>query len=798
MDGSFSNLTAQLAFLLPATAVAFDLAASIVLMAASRTRRQAVHLAPLTGILGLWSISIALKTSPGFVDDHPGIAQALNFPVLIVPAAALNAVAFLTASNYASGRPLVRSAMLATACLCLMQTQSWVFSGYHRYPGGALASAGPAYPALGIVAAGSLCGAVSLGWRHLSTEENSQLRALRARYCLWTLLLLVPLGVANYVASMGGPLLPLSAIFNILLVLVFIRATMRHGVLLFRRFSVRVSSAGAVLLSMGGLFFALDIVPLGSFLMGASVAPFALLWLGEARILRMLETNSSLLVERERNFSVEPGMHSKRVLRSSSENLGRAAVAALRNLAGVDSFRGAAVYVLLPGNRWLARMGCARRFTGPRRIPIHLLEEAKSRYGWECVEPILHDKKMVGVVVCTLPWGLRGIASDPSPLSWMELVAKDVTRAFQTAFEDRSAEAAGTVDTESSVDTNPRMATRPELSVQARFGGMIGESPAFKQCLSSIEAASRHDQPVLIIGETGTGKELIARATHLCSTRATRPYVVVNCPAIPDELAEVELFGCLRGAYTGASESREGRFELAQGGTIFLDEVADLSPRIQTKLLRVLETHEVQRIGSGSAISVDFRVIAATNRDLEEAVRLGSFRADLYYRLAGFDIQVPSLRARGFVDISQLAFFFYERACGRMNIVGAGIEEHLLEILCSYSWPGNVRELERAIDRAVALALSDPMRSVHLPKPIVTGSGARFHEPSALRLAPSKNEAPESLRSSIRNEKSRLLHEALVAAGGNQAAAARTLGMSRSNLSRMLKRLGIRSERTRT
>jgi formate hydrogenlyase transcriptional activator len=242
-----------------------------------------------------------------------------------------------------------------------------------------------------------------------------------------------------------------------------------------------------------------------------------------------------------------------------------------------------------------------------------------------------------------------------------------------------------------------------EIRTEHNFDEIVGGSPALLAVLRQVEQVARTDSTVLLCGETGTGKELIARAIHGRSPRRQRPLVKVNCSAISAGLVESELFGHLKGAFTGAIERRIGRFELADGGTIFLDEVGELPPETQVKLLRVLQEQEFEPVGSSRSVRVDVRVIAATNRDLQDAVQAGTFRADLFYRLNVFPVELPPLRERR-SDIPQLAMFFlahYGRKLGRSM---EGIAQAAMDRLVGYAWPGNVRELQNVIERAVILA----------------------------------------------------------------------------------------------
>ncbi len=257
---------------------------------------------------------------------------------------------------------------------------------------------------------------------------------------------------------------------------------------------------------------------------------------------------------------------------------------------------------------------------------------------------------------------------------------------------------------------------------------IIGDSPGMRHVLDLVEAVSETDATVLIRGDSGTGKELVARAIHAKSGRRYNPMVVVNCGALAEGILESELFGHEKGAFTGAQYRHKGKFEMADGGTIFLDEIGAVSQRVQVELLRVLEDKVVTRVGGQTPISVDFRVIAATNQDLEAMVEAGDFREDLFWRLNVFTVEIPPLRERP-EDIIALAHHFLEQYCHAMNRPHSNITPEALEVLGSYSWPGNVRELENAIERAIVVGKECVVRSEDLPvrvhgstEPVVNGS----------------------------------------------------------------------------
>jgi two-component system nitrogen regulation response regulator NtrX len=307
---------------------------------------------------------------------------------------------------------------------------------------------------------------------------------------------------------------------------------------------------------------------------------------------------------------------------------------------------------------------------------------------------------------------------------------------------------------------------------------MIGSSPAFRQVVEQATLAARSDARVLLIGESGTGKELLAAHIHENSPFASGPFVKVNCAAIPTELIESELFGHEKGAFTGAMASRRGKFELADGGTLFLDEVGDLHPGSQAKLLRVLQEGEFQRVGGEKTIRVSVRVVAATNRNLEELVEKEKFREDLYYRLCVVPVRLPALRERP-GDIGTMAGYFLDEFCARNNFRAKCLDEEALAMLEEYTWPGNARELRNAVERMAILSPGDRIGAAAVPIEIRMGkaNGPR----SSLQEARESAERDHILR-------------ALDQAGWNVSGAARTLGMERTNLHKKMRALGLRRE----
>jgi two-component system nitrogen regulation response regulator NtrX len=315
---------------------------------------------------------------------------------------------------------------------------------------------------------------------------------------------------------------------------------------------------------------------------------------------------------------------------------------------------------------------------------------------------------------------------------------------------------------------------------------MVGESPAIRALRAEIAQAAPSNGRVLVYGENGTGKELVARQIHLQSLRAQSPFVEVNCAAIPEELIESELFGHTRGAFTGAHAARKGKFELADGGTLFLDEVGDMTLKTQAKVLRVLQEQKVEPLGGASPVSVDVRVIAATNKNLAEEIRKGSFREDLFFRLSVIPFQVPPLRERR-EDIPRLARHFIAELSAEYGKRPKELEPDALAALAAQAWPGNVRELRNSIERLVIMTPGERIEARHLPPPL-PAAGVE----ASPRAAPSGVEGDfPSLVSAREDFERRYILRKYEECGGNMSRTAETLRVERSNLYRKMKAYGL-------
>jgi DNA-binding NtrC family response regulator len=365
-----------------------------------------------------------------------------------------------------------------------------------------------------------------------------------------------------------------------------------------------------------------------------------------------------------------------------------------------------------------------------------------------------------------------GLALQAERLGVLDLLTLPVRREDFVRVLDRLTSAA-------SEESIPLPAVQAEAVGQA---ALVGQHPAMLEVYKLIARVASSTATVLIQGESGTGKEVAARAIHLNSPRANGPFVAVNCAAIPENLLESELFGHEKGAFTGAMARKPGRFELAVGGTLFLDEIADMSLSLQAKILRAVQEREIERVGGGEVIPVDVRLVAATNRDLREAITQGKFREDLYYRLAIVTIRLPRLAERG-DDLLMLAAYFAQQFGARHKKHIRAISDRALEVLRAHEWVGNVRELRNVLERAVIVCSDETIRVEHLPDELRTEE-ARAAEQSL----PGR---PSGALATLAESEARYITRVLAHTGGAISAAAEILGIHRNTLTRKMKEFGL-------
>jgi len=325
---------------------------------------------------------------------------------------------------------------------------------------------------------------------------------------------------------------------------------------------------------------------------------------------------------------------------------------------------------------------------------------------------------------------------------------------------------------------------KKQLKSKYKFDNIVGTSEGMEEVFSLVEKVADTDSTVLVLGESGTGKELVARAIHYNSMRLEKPLITVNCGAIPEELLESELFGHIKGAFTGAHTTKPGRFDAADKGTIFLDEIGDMSGKLQVKILRVLQERRFEPVGSTKTHEVDVRIITATNQDLEKAVKEGRFREDLYYRLNVIPVKIPPLRERR-SDIPLLIHHFLQKFNEENEKVVEGVSEEAMSILANYDWPGNVRELENTVERIIVLKDKGEIDIADLP-PQIKGEGERFEHKSI--YLPSDG---LSFKDAVMQFEKELIKQALDRTGGNKNRAANLLNLNRTTLVEKVKKMGI-------
>ncbi|MDY0267791.1 sigma-54-dependent transcriptional regulator [Trichloromonas sp.] len=400
--------------------------------------------------------------------------------------------------------------------------------------------------------------------------------------------------------------------------------------------------------------------------------------------------------------------------------------------------------------------------------------------GIDILKQVKSDAPPTSVIVIT------GQASAETAVQAMKEGALDyITKPFN--FEELKIQIAKALEKSALVAENIYL--RQQLRGKYKFDNIIGNSAAMQQVFARMERIVQTDSTILILGESGTGKELVAKAIHYNGPRKDKPFVAINCGAIPADLLESELFGHTRGAFTGAVADKPGKFELAHNGTLFLDEIGTMPAHLQMKLLRVLQDHVVERIGSDKKLKLNIRLISATNADLEEEVGKGQFREDLYYRLNVIPIHLPPLRERR-EDIPLLAHHFLRKYCREMNRPLMTVANEAMDRLRDYDWPGNVRELENIIERTVALTAGEHIEIRDLPANI-----ARIDAPASL-FDPGCPRIPAEgldLGTTLETIERALIHQALERGQGIKARAAALLGLNRTTLVEKIKRLKLES-----
>jgi two-component system response regulator HydG len=401
----------------------------------------------------------------------------------------------------------------------------------------------------------------------------------------------------------------------------------------------------------------------------------------------------------------------------------------------------------------LAAAVAETRFVPRGRFPFSVAEFRKAEN--IAAFPIRHENRVIGAMCVGCPGQCSCLSNE---MDVIELVLGQSAGAIRRAM----------------VHENEVRDLRLRIEPAEGYSGLVGKDTRMQTVYKLIEDVAPSDATVLILGESGTGKELAARAIHQNSGRSGGPFVVISCSAYPSTLLESELFGYEKGAFTGAHEQKKGRFEQADGGTIFLDEIGEISPAAQVKLLRLLQHRSFERIGGHRTLHVDVRILAATNRDLLGRVKSGHFRQDLYYRLNVIPIELPPLRERR-NDIPMLARHFLKRFCRVQDKSIRDFSQSAMRLLLDHSWPGNVRELENSIEHAVVLARNGEIQPTDLPSSILGAKAA----------------APEEVGRSLQENEKSLLVEALEASQWNKAETARRLGIGRSTLYSKMKKLGI-------
>ncbi len=753
----------------PFAAAVADVLAVIVVLAGARDRHVARSFAAMAACMAVWSTGLGAESIPGFAADHPGLIRLLAIAILIVPAAVFdNAVVWS-----GTGDPRIELLRLlgygVALGLCLLHWNGLVYSGFVTYKWGAMLQPAPGYRVEVVFSLVWISLAAFVCARALQQSSDPAAR-IRSKYWLLSVAVFFPLGLLNFLSNYGVSVVPPSGLGNIAMVAIMAYAAVRHRVMDIDRFIMRaaatlVASAAVVLPIAGTVIWAQEL-PVG---LSSALVSGCLLLATLVSLLVFSRFRSYLEQEVER--ALFRARHTQReTIRQLSTDLVRlrevndGGAHFTETLMEGLGLQGVALYLRKKSGSFT--VACTRgQLTAPELLAPPAFAPAAAAATWEACVPVCADGSELGYIVAGAK--RSGAAVDDSDRALLTLVANQLGIGLKNVEYVREIrrQQAEIEELRARLEAE-NVVLRSEVRAATQCTDIVGSSAALRQVLALAEKVAPTDASVLITGETGTGKELIARAIHELSPRHRGPLISVNCPAIPPELAESELFGHERGAFTGAVAAQPGKFELANGGTIFLDEVADLPLPVQVKLLRVLQEREVQRLGGRTVRKLDLRVVAATNRDLTAALRAQQFREDLYYRLAAVQIAMPSLRERT-EDIPMLASFFLGRAARAHQRAIHGFTAEALAALCGYSWPGNVRELQNVIERAVLLCPGEVIRPEYLSD-----------------LAPGP-----PLRITVRAAKQRRIEQALAQSGGNHAAAARLLGITPSNLARLLKSL---------
>jgi formate hydrogenlyase transcriptional activator len=426
--------------------------------------------------------------------------------------------------------------------------------------------------------------------------------------------------------------------------------------------------------------------------------------------------------------------------------------------------------VFRTGKLWCGSVQEARR--------LGMKDTAQAEVGTVCVLPIVSRRRVLGIFG-VVKYQDNGFNSDD--IEFLTQIANQVAIAVENAV------AYGEIRELKDQLSKEKLYLEDEIRTEMNFAQIIGNSTSLRRVLKRVETVAPTDSTVLIYGETGTGKELVARAIHDLSPRRTKAFVKLNCAAIPTGLLESELFGHEKGAFTGAIAQRIGRFEVANGGTIFLDEIGDIPLELQTKLLRVLQEREFERLGSSRTLHTDARLIAATNRDMEAMVSEQKFRSDLFFRLNVFPVHVPPLRERE-GDIPLLVRHFAQHFSRRMNKVFETIPSAAMDSLCRYHWPGNIRELQNVIERAVIIS-AGPVLGFDVGD-LKSSKGSHAQEGATISKSATNGALGDILKETQREQILKALEQCNWVVAGPDGAAAR-LGMKRSTLHLRMQKLGI-------